>query len=366
MKKNSLVLFLNLGDSVESLEKSGQWERFLNEYLRRYCRHFERVMVVSYGKSKGKNLPVNCEILTNRYKLHRFAYTILVPFLHYAQIKQATVSRTMQATGGLPAIIVKFLWGMPAVVTYGYDYEKFADTERGRWLGLLVKILVNFVVKKSDKVIVTNKNTLSRVKEAENTVLIPNGVNVNKFTPIQIYNRQITKIINIGRLTKQKNQELIIKSIKNMPNVQLTLVGRGRLRSKLLEITVKKEVNLKIIEKVTHSKLSNILVQHDLYIQTSLVEGHPKALLEAMSVGLPCIIATDNLTDYGYLENNRHVIFCKLSEKSIRSAIIKLNSDVKLRQKLGKESRKLIETDFSLDTLLSKEIELLGNAAKNS
>lgn len=60
---------------------------------------------------------------------------------------------------------------------------------------------------------------------------------------------------------------------------QMAFVGRSPVQFK----------NIKIIEPVTHEKLSLILKQNDIFITASKIESCSNALIEALSCGLPCL-----------------------------------------------------------------------------
>ena len=96
--------------------------------------------------------------------------------------------------------------------------------------------------------------------------------------------KNILKIINIGRLTDQKDQITILKAIKlikNIINFELLIIGNGYEKKNLIEFINKNNLNqyVKIISfKNNHYR---ILKQAELFILSSLFEGLPNALLEA-------------------------------------------------------------------------------------
>jgi glycosyltransferase involved in cell wall biosynthesis len=137
------------------------------------------------------------------------------------------------------------------------------------------------------------------------TDFLPNKINLNKF---KYYQRTIPrnniKILNVGRLEKQKNQQqavwLISELIKNNINASLTIVGDGSLLGDL-----KKEVrNCKLEDKVVFAgKVENVeeyYKNHDLLVLTSLYEGTPNVVLEANASGLP-VISSISAGDARYL-----------------------------------------------------------------
>lgn len=94
---------------------------------------------------------------------------------------------------------------------------------------------------------------------------------------------------------KFKGQQYVIRSMyelkkQNMLNFEYHLVGGGNsnyLRSEIEKY--KLEEHVKIIGPMKHSQIDNFLQSIDLYIQPSKQEGLPRAVIEAMSQGLPCL-----------------------------------------------------------------------------
>jgi len=100
----------------------------------------------------------------------------------------------------------------------------------------------------------------------------------------------IKKIITVGRLSKEKGHERLLKILSkvNFP-FEYTIIGNGNEKSYLLELA--KELN--IYENIRHieytDRVDDYLSKSDLFIQGSFVEGFPNALLESCAVGTPAI-----------------------------------------------------------------------------
>ncbi len=95
------------------------------------------------------------------------------------------------------------------------------------------------------------------------------------------------KIINIGRLTDQKNQIIILKAInilKNDINLKLLIYGRGVEKDNLQNYINQNNLdNLIKIRPFTDNPYT-VLKQSDLFILSSKYEGLPNVLLEALTL----------------------------------------------------------------------------------
>tara|TARA_Y100000588_G_C14135960_1_gene873805 strand:- start:202 stop:1311 length:1110 start_codon:yes stop_codon:yes gene_type:complete len=98
----------------------------------------------------------------------------------------------------------------------------------------------------------------------------------------------------IARLDPIKNQKLMIKAFANVAvkvkHIYLVIVGDGDLRKELESLT--KQLN--IVERVRFtgykSNPTKYLELMDIFLLPSLSEGTSMTLLEAMSIGKPCIV----------------------------------------------------------------------------
>jgi glycosyltransferase involved in cell wall biosynthesis len=154
--------------------------------------------------------------------------------------------------------------------------------------------IFKFFFQFADKII-TNSYDFSRsLKENFGVESIPIYNPLNKHEIIKkskaniknyFKNKNCLKIINIGRLTPQKDQITLIKSLsllkKNNIKFEALIIGRGYLKNQLInkikENQLSKEIN---ILNFTNNPYPALL-ESDILILTSIYEGLPNVLLEA-------------------------------------------------------------------------------------
>lgn len=102
------------------------------------------------------------------------------------------------------------------------------------------------------------------------------------------------KIIFIGRLVSSKNLSLLLKALSGLSHRsdwELSIFGSGPLEGELIHMS---EV-LGIKDRVKFCGFSNDIfseiLKNDLLVFSTLFEGMPNALIEAMSIGLPCLVS---------------------------------------------------------------------------
>lgn len=105
----------------------------------------------------------------------------------------------------------------------------------------------------------------------------------------------IINICTIGGLdVSYKRQSDVLKAIsilkKDKFRFKYFLIGKGigvQLRRLIDKLNLKEEVIL--MGEIPHNQIYHVLSKIDLYIQPSKMEGLPRSLIEAMSLGCPCI-----------------------------------------------------------------------------
>jgi len=93
------------------------------------------------------------------------------------------------------------------------------------------------------------------------------------------------KILNIGRFTEQKDQLTLLKSlnyIKNDIDFEAVIIGRGVLRSDLINFISQNKLRHKVKLMNFVENPFNLIKQTDLFILSSKYEGLPNVLLEAL------------------------------------------------------------------------------------
>lgn len=101
-----------------------------------------------------------------------------------------------------------------------------------------------------------------------------------------------TDIVAVGRLTSQKNHNLLIDSFYKISSEikdNLYIYGDGELKTELQNKINKLNLSNRVFLMGNVQDLHHILPKYKLYILPSDYEGMPNSLMEGMACGLPCI-----------------------------------------------------------------------------
>lgn len=205
------------------------------------------------------------------------------------------------------------------------------------------------------------------------TSVIQNGVDVERIDGI-IHNtpeRERTvneplKIITIGRCITQKNQRFLLDVLEGLPGVwSMDIYGEGNLSAELQKEIERKGLLGKIDLKgvVPRDQVFKALYDSDIFLSPSLWEGLPIALMEAMCVGLPCIVS--KIPSHREVwEGSEGLLLTELEVSAWRDQIQCLGGlSHEERNVLGRKNREVIEKYFSIGIMQKKYRELYESFA---
>lgn len=156
------------------------------------------------------------------------------------------------------------------------------------------------------------------------------------------------RIISAGRLSRQKNYELLIRAFVKVhakyPRYTLTIFGEGEKRKDLetliSDLGLIDSVFLPGIENNIFTQMQNA----ECFVMSSLYEGMPNALIEAMAMGLP-VITTDYSEGRGTVVDDKKngLIVPRNNENALSDAMMFFIENQKDAEKMGKRASAIRE-----------------------
>ena len=358
-----LTLLFTYNTSFEDWESNGSVDRELAIYTK-LSKYFDKVYFITYGekdKKYQKRLPSNIILLPKKYPVPNSLYSLLIPFAYKRELKKSSWIKTNQIMGSWTAVLIKLFLIKKIAIRTGYT-ESLSLVSKNYLKKSLIWLIEFIAYKFSDTAIVTSKHQQDYLKKQyhlKNIHVIPNGIDTELFKPINTTKNDsiVTNLLFIGRLHKEKNVINLIKSLKGIKRIKLLVIGNGHLQKEVLELKNEYNINITLIDKVPNNTLPDVYTKADIYIQPSLYEGNPKTILEAMSCGLP-VISTDVDGINNVITHKQNGYLCQINSNSIRTAILSLRNNTKLKEKIGGNARKYILENYNLDNILKKEIKL--------
>ena len=180
--------------------------------------------------------------------------------------------------------------------------------------------------------------------------------------------KKYLKIINVGRFTDQKNQMLILKTIKYLNNrvpVKLLIIGRGKNYMNLKNFIQQNKLEKKILLKRFVSNPYPFLKIADIFILSSNYEGLPNVLLEAQFFKKIIISTKCPTGPKEILLNGKAGLFFKMDDyKDLSRKIIyvyKNKQRFKKMIKVGYDNLHRFDRDKNLNKYHQTVLRLLDN-----
>jgi len=364
-----LTLFFTGDVSLKTWAGVGNLDRELEIY-KRLSKKLKNVNMVTYG-GKGdrvyaKNFGEINLLSTTWYNNSKL--TVLHLLLKYLpQIFRSDILKTNQIPGSEIPIWIKKHFGKKLIVRCGYLHSYFIKNQSKdqKTINEAVR-LEKEAFSYADMGIVTSSWQRDIIIKQYNIEpakikVIPNYVITNVFKPHPEIQKKYD-LIFVGRSGSQKNISNLLEAIKYLKtknkNISLLMIGGCCDNNEIREIVNQHRLNVTFKGNVPNFELPYVLNQAKVFILPSYYEGHPKALLEAMSCELPCI-GSDVV---GIKEDIQHMetgYLCKTDYKSIANAIETVLSDDYLRKEIGKSAREYIVKNYSIDKIFKKELEVI-------
>ncbi len=174
------------------------------------------------------------------------------------------------------------------------------------------------------------------------------------------------RLVSLGRLSEEKRFDMLIDAFSQVasefPQWDLEIAGSGPCKERLLHQINTRDLQSRVRLRGRIPVVWDFLAGSDLFASSSLYEGTPVSVLEAMKVGLP-VIAVD--CDSGINEvvrNGQNGLLSENSVAGLAEGLRKLMGDTDLRHQCGVEAR-LTAVDYSWDRFIDDYIKLMKSVA---
>ena len=170
----------------------------------------------------------------------------------------------------------------------------------------------------------------------------------------------------VGRLEPQKGCKHYLRAARlvaeRMPNVRFILVGGGAIEEKLRRRATKLGLDGVLQFLGQRADLPRLYEAMDLFVLTSLWEGLPYVILEAMAAGR-AVIATDVPGSHDLVRpGETGYLVPPEDDRAIALATLKLLRDPAMRESMGRRAVEIVSEQYSRDRFIRKLEELYAEA----
>lgn len=222
------------------------------------------------------------------------------------------------------------------------------------------------------KILITDygidKNKLITIHNGIDIELINQKAKEEIFDYTEIFNNNNSiKFITVGSLSEVKGHKYLIKAfskvVTEIPNSKLIIIGEGLLRKELEMLIEKESLKDKIILLGLKKNPYKYLSKANIFVLTSLFEGFPNVLIEAMALGLPIISTNCKTGPKEILQNGKNGVLVKTKDsEDLAKKMINLAKDNNTLRKLSKKSLQRIKS-FRIQKILKLWLEVIETYA---
>ncbi|HKJ45347.1 MAG TPA: GT4 family glycosyltransferase PelF [Balneolales bacterium] len=328
--------------------------------------HFKQFLFEYTDKTITSSSTETPHLLDMTYGM-RWLYHFMMPIV--ASIPQINLSMsTLAGFPVIPSIVAKFEYGIPyMVIDHGvFIRERLINISNTNFSYSAKKILLDMATlitgtayHYADRILPVsgfNKNwEITFGAEANKIEVIPNGVDTQYFVPgpkpKELNNTKT--VVAVSHIFPLKDIETMIKVCEivsgKIHDVQFIVYGSLDIDpdyTRKCQALIKRlhiEENFKLAGY--HANPRETYNEGDIYLMTSISEGVPYTLLEAMSCGKP-VVATDVGGISEILKDNG--ILCKPRDpNNIAEAVLLLLVDDAMRNEMSVNSRANVIKEFS-------------------
>ena len=201
----------------------------------------------------------------------------------------------------------------------------------------------------------------------EKIVVIPNGIGAP--VPARVDRADVLRvgagdqvIGTITRLVWKRGHEALLEAAaivtRTEPSAKLLVVGDGPLRPALEEQAQRLGLNGAVRFLGAVPEAARLLPQFDVFVLSSLWEGMSNGLLEAMAAGRPVVATRVGGNPEVVVDGESGLLVPPKDPQALADAVLRLLRDRELAHRLGEAARRRIESQFTLEQMVSRMEDL--------
>jgi glycosyltransferase involved in cell wall biosynthesis len=379
---------LAIAADIDSNNLGGAEWHFV-EVLKRIAPKFEMITVIVGPETNIKErlkdnpnveiIPIKYPHITNFYGLFFTLFSLPRIFSILKKEHYDLIWAKQEYPQGVVAGILKIVTGLPIYLTCQsarlHKDELVINAPLPNWVkSLLADLAVPFLwfsFSMANAVGAVSSFSALNAKKmgAHRTMVIPNGVDLNKF---RFRNRTPLKeivLVTTSSLIYRNGIDTIIKACAQLPkknNWRLDIAGDGPLKNDLIKLSsdLKISSHVRFLGRVQNNLIPKLLSESDIFLRPSRAEGFGSSFIEAMAIGLP-VIATPVGGIVDFLSDHKTGLLVPPNDEiALAKAIGTLIDNEKLVRFLRVNARQLVEKEYNWEVVSQKVFAALKAAGK--
>ncbi|MDR2203651.1 MAG: glycosyltransferase family 4 protein [Nitrososphaerota archaeon] len=255
------------------------------------------------------------------------------------------------------------------------DSLSFRDRIATRFMARLAR-LEGETAKKADLLVTISRYSFEKLQkhydvDSSKVCIVPNGVDVNKYKPIEeeqaiLFKRQfgleddVPLVLFVGSLIPRKGVMFLVEAakqiVKTYSKLQFVIVGEGPLKTLLINRLIAANLLDNFIFKngLSEDELSLLYGCCDVFVLPSIQEGQGIVSLEASASGKPVVAFNIGGVNEAVVDGETGLLVDYTCSDALAEALLRLLGDAVLRQRLGLAGRRFVCENFTWDICAKK------------
>jgi len=197
--------------------------------------------------------------------------------------------------------------------------------------------------------------------------VIPNGMNMDALSQADDSDRFRSRwkivrsdlvITTVGRLSKEKNQTLLLKALypllRRDPRLKVLIVGEGPERLAVEKYIRSRNLTDQVIMTGLLKDVAAVYQSTDVFVLPSLTEGVPMTILEAMAYHCPVVATAVGGVPEIIREGKTGLLVPSNNEKAMRAAIERLLNEKRLRHDIVERAFEYVVSEHTMKKMCDR------------
>jgi glycosyltransferase involved in cell wall biosynthesis len=203
------------------------------------------------------------------------------------------------------------------------------------------------------------------------TCVILNGAHLERFLNVPAHPGSALPRVRFGiaaRLVAEKDHFTLLRALvtvaAQVPGAELQIAGDGPLRDRLIGFAQELNLANRVTFLGTLSDTERFLSQLDIFVLSSLNEGLPVALLEAMASGLPVVATRTGGVEEAAVDGHNAYLSAPCDSVGLAEAMIRMANAPDLAR-MGALGRQIAQERFRIERMWREYYELFLSLGAN-
>jgi len=247
-----------------------------------------------------------------------------------------------------------------------------------RWLNAQTYHLNDAIVAVSQGVLDSTLRYVDSARLLRPPVVIPNGVDCDRLDREALPRNQAREALglpqdalivgNIGNLFIRKGHVFLLQAAAKLariwPKCHFAIIGDGDQAHSLVKLRRSLDLEKRVSFLTSTPHAARYLRAFDVFVLPSLFEGLPIALLEAMTLQLPCVATRVGGVPEVIEHGTSGLLTFPRDIVGLTAALDQLIGDLDLRLAVGESARERVLTTFTLSKMVEAYRGLYGEVVR--